>query len=497
MSPIAPLLKAGFAAGVISIAPVLAQAIPKTWDEAALSSGLLLPPVASASIKQVTAAYYYRMPERVMYRRYPVYSSKSEPPGYLEKLALAEPEITFDPGKLHSEQDWIAAGREVFRYPISIGSIGAITYFRGILEREGVPPASDGTYPQLSIVVPKKGAVMVGFLSCATCHTRIRPDGSAIEGAQGTMPDRLLGFPAGVQNARAFQKALYAVPWLANDPTDRVQNMSVEEIDAAKGAMPFGVVARHGTSLFTPVQIPDLIGVRDRRYLDHTGLMRHRDIGDLMRYAALNNGTAPAGLDMLSEYSGFIPLGNILDHTDNRLPPAETMERYSDAQLFALAKFVYSLAPPPNPNHANALTRRGEAVFAREGCGHCHTPPLYTSNKLTPAVGFIVPEAHTRAYDIEPVVVATDPALALRTRRSTGYYKIPSLRGVWYRGPFEHSGSVATLEDWFDPARLQSDYRPTGYTGYGIKQRAVPGHPFGLGLSPEDKRSLIAFLRTL
>jgi hypothetical protein len=85
----------------------------------------------------------------------------------------------------------------------------------------------------------------------------------------------------------------------------------------------------------------------------------------------------------------------------------------------------------------------------------------------------------------------------MRTRRGTGYYKIPSLRGVWYRGPLEHSGSVVTLEDWFDPLRVRSNYIPTGFKGFGVKRRAVPGHPFGLGLTSDEKAALIAFLRTL
>jgi hypothetical protein len=85
----------------------------------------------------------------------------------------------------------------------------------------------------------------------------------------------------------------------------------------------------------------------------------------------------------------------------------------------------------------------------------------------------------------------------MRTRRGTGYYKVPSLKGVWYRSMFEHSGSVATLEDWFDPRRLRDDYVPTGFKGYGVKTRAVRGHEFGLKLSAEDKRALIAFLKTL
>jgi hypothetical protein len=60
-----------------------------------------------------------------------------------------------------------------------------------------------------------------------------------------------------------------------------------------------------------------------------------------------------------------------------------------------------------------------------------------------------------------------------------------------------HDGSVASLEDWFDPARLRADYVPTGFKGYHVTRRAVPGHEFGLKLSPGDKAALIAFLRTL
>ena len=75
--------------------------------------------------------------------------------------------------------------------------------------------------------------------------------------------------------------------------------------------------------------------------------------------------------------------------------------------------------------------------------------------------------------------------------------KVPSLRGVWYRGPFEHNGSVATLDDWFDPNRLRDDYVPTGWKGYGVKTRPIKGHEFGLTLSADDKRALIDFLKTL
>ena len=136
-------------------------------------------------------------------------------------------------------------------------------------------------------------------------------------------------------------------------------------------------------------------------------------------------------------------------------------------------------------------------MFAASGCARCHTPPLYTANKLVPADGFSPPADHYTRYDILDARIGTDPALTMTTRRGTGYYKIPSLKGVWYRGPFEHNGSVATLEDWFDPRRLRDDYVPTGFIGAGLKNRAVKGHPFGLGLSVDDRAALIAFLKTL
>ena len=116
---------------------------------------------------------------------------------------------------------------------------------------------------------------------------------------------------------------------------------------------------------------------------------------------------------------------------------------------------------------------------------------------LTLARGFSSPEEDRAKYRVVNVSVGTDPFLAMKTRRGTGYYKVPSLKGVWYRGPFEHNGSVATLEDWFDPQRLRDEYIPTGYRGYDVAKRAVKGHEFGLRLNPDDKTALIAFLKTL
>ena len=76
-------------------------------------------------------------------------------------------------------------------------------------------------------------------------------------------------------------------------------------------------------------------------------------------------------------------------------------------------------------------------------------------------MGFRVPDSYFKQLDIVDESAGTDSNLALRIRKGTGFYKVPSLKGRWYRGLFGHDRSCATLEDWFDPARLDTDYVPT------------------------------------
>jgi hypothetical protein len=471
------------------------QTIPRAWDDQKLSTLEVPLANAAASPKQISADYYYRIPVRPIYKSYTVYAPGKEPPGYMEWLKQQEPETVFEASKLKTEADWVQAGELVFEAPIFYETLVRAADVRDPLwyEKTGAQSAKDGTLPWFRYVVREKGKVEMGTLSCAMCHTRLMPDGAVVKGAQGNFPFEQAGeFIAKqsftLERLRNFERTFFATPWIKPDPLAAIEQMSLEQLAELHAAIPPGVLARHGTSPFTPAQVPDLIGVKEMKYLDHTGLQLHRSIADMMRYAALNQGA-----DNLASYGGFIPAAR-----DSRtLPDPSTQRRYSDEQLYALSLYIYSLKPPANPNRFDRLAARGQTVFRREGCAVCHTPPLYTNNKLTPAEGFKVPEAHLKQYDILSLSVGTDPRLALQTRRGTGYYKVPSLKGVWYRGPFEHNGSVATLEDWFDPRRLLEDYQPTGFRGAGVRTRAVKGHPFGLSLSAKDRQALIAFLKTL
>jgi hypothetical protein len=482
--------------------------IPKTWDDQQIA-GLELPLANPAdSPKHVSADYYYRIPVRPIYRQYRSYPPDRRPAGYLDWLRRQEPEIVWGEDKngnrhappLNTEADWIKAGEIVFgsvtgAFPLSDRELDGMGEF---VAKRGIPLAKDGSLPFFDFRIVEKGQIEIGSGSCASCHTRVMPDGSLLKGAQGSIPfDRIFaedlraGLRGPIEAARVLERALFAPLGQRPDPLAHLDGMSIEELASIHEAIPAGVIARHRSSPFYPVQTPDLIGVKDRKYLDHTGLQLHRSIADMMRYAALNQ-----GVDFVASFNGFIPLGG---PQFDRLPEPDKspLQRYSDEQLYGLALFVYSLRPPPNPNPTGPAAARGQRVFQREGCAACHTPPLYTNNALLPAPGFNVPEAHRAKYTILPVSIGTDPNLTMNTRRGTGYYKTPSLKGVWYRGMFEHSGSVATLEDWFDPRRIRNDYVPTGFKGYRVQTRAVPGHEFGLKLSTKDRKDLVAFLKTL
>ncbi len=443
------------------------------------------------SPRHLSAEAYYALKVRPIYRTYPIYAPGREPAGYLEWLKQREPEVVFDPAKLKTKQDWIEAGKLVFEHEPLMVPLPE----KGLFFPTPLPPSPEGVLPPFipgnRYIIRKKGVLEVGINSCAGCHTRVMPDGSYLPGAQGAVDFR--SDEAAIQRAREITPErlkrrletrwiLYGVPWVESKEEFFAQ-MTKEEYARDVAAAHRGTIARQGTSVSHGPHIPSLIGLKDVRYLDSTGFARHRSIGDLARYAVTNQ-----GLDTLAHYGDFQP------STEETPFSSEKGTRYSDEQLYALGLYIYSLTPPKNPNPVDDLAKRGQKVFTREGCGGCHTPPLYTSNKLTLAKGFRTPADLKKTEDILEVSVGTDATLALRSRRGTGFYKIPSLRGVWYRNAFGHGGWVDTLEEWFDPARVKNDYVPKNYW---MKPGAVEGHEFGLKLSDEERRALIAFLKTL
>jgi len=467
--------------------------VPKAYNARDLGEWATPLPALGVRPGFFSESEFERIPAATLYRSYPAYHPDREPPGYWEWLQKQPPKPLLDVSELRTQSDWIAAGKIVFRElyragPGSTADLVPLARSRDALARAGVETMPDGTLPLLWVVTPD--GVEPKMKTCQSCHTRYLDDGTALDGAPanhgGAGVQRLIALrdaaperSTAQRRAQAYQGCRSGAPWLKDDHCSAINSMTSEELSQLEVENRYGlaILPRGGDQIF-PVKTLDLNGVRDRKYLNHTATHLNRDVGDIMRYA-LNVECCSSG--MFGSY---------------RLRPNPPRFRYPDDVLFALASYIYSLQPPPSPYRNNPLAVDGRKVFERAGCGHCHTPPLYTNNKLTPAQGFVPPADHPYHDDIMPDSVGTDPGRATQTSVATGFYRVPSLRGVWYRGLFGHSGDVASLEEWFDPARLRDDFVPSGFKG--VKPtRAVRGHEYGLTLPAAEKRALIAFLKTL
>jgi len=480
------------------------ESVPSVWDDAEVRSFRL--PLAKLGTPPllISSQEYYALPE-VNRKTYPVYTPDKEPKGYMDWLAQQEPQPLVDVSKLKTDADWIAAGREVFygrELPRFTGSEHNLQMIRDphVLAAYRLQTTPDGVLLGLRYVVREKGKVELGTDTCAMCHVRVLPNGKIVEGpANVTTPfGPLMGDltrryaqigPEMLEDRRRkYMREDYRVPFLADDPNLPVADLPAEDIARLYDAEPLGVQPRTNTSLLYPVKIANLIGIRDMKYFDRTGTGRNRNIGDLMRYA-----------EMIADVSDALTRYGDGPHAALKLVDMGLragVQRTPDALLYALARFIESLQPPPNPNPRNAAAVRGEKIFHSAGCVGCHTPPLYTNNHLTLAQGFQPPPELLRSADIMPLSVGTDPNLAMRTRKGTGLYRVPSLRMVWLEACLLHDGSIGKLEELFDPGRLRANFRSSNWNA-ATPRHAVPGHPFGLGLSSPDRADLIAFLRTL
>ncbi len=137
----------------------------------------------------------------------------------------------------------------------------------------------------------------------------------------------------------------------------------------------------------------------------------------------------------------------------------------------ALARYLWDLGlelPPPPSS-----TSDGARVFAAR-CAGCHAGEGFTGPPRALAD------------------VGTDAALGLSPDRGTGFYRVPSLRGVAARPTLFHDGALVDLAALLDPARVSPSYAG-GARGPG----PVPGHAFGLELSDADRAALLTYLRAL
>ncbi len=476
---------------------------PKIWDEQELADWGLPLAAVKAKPKYIGEKAYYASPVENL-RTYPVYHPDHEPSGYWEDLLQKEPHKLVEPGVPRTPAQWIELGKRVFKEmdqaAVRTTDPKAFAYLRDrdALKKDATTVAGDGTIPGYRWVVERKGKVSLGLVECTGCHLRVnKDDGSVIYGGPGNLQG---GGVALDSLLSGFHKRFYAkqpvtsgeegfsdyhVPWLKVDVHAKMKSMSDKEIDEILESIVPGTLPRVNGSPYWTTKMPDLRGVKDQEYLDATATHRNRGPEDIARYAAL---VVYADDSVFGEYETL---------PDDHPRP---LFHVPDDALFALGMYLYSLEPLPNPRAVEAdptVVARGKAIFEEQDCVRCHSGPNYGGETLTPAVGFEVPDHYYKRFSIYDESADTDTNLAMKTRKGTGLYKVPSLRGLWYRGLFGHSGSCASLEDWFNAARLEEKYVPTGWKGPSVKRRAVPGHDFGIDLAEEDKTALITFLKNL
>ncbi len=298
----------------------------------------------------------------------------------------------------------------------------------------GLEQADDGTVPGVVVFADVDGRARVG-ITCALCHSAVHR-GRPWPG----LARRNLDFGAvRLDHHRATQTPL--------DP----------ELLARMKRWGPGRADITGDDDEDPVAIPDLWRLLELSALTQAGTIR------------LNG---PRFVDEARRRANDLVVLAIRQETqviqangERARPPREL--------AWALARFVSDLEPPPRPPSDAAGVREGRALFGQH-CRRCHDGPAFSG------------------APVAAEAVGTDRALADSRARGTGKFRPAPLVAVVNAAPYFHDGTVPTLADLLDPARLRPEYRR------GVRQPGpVPGHAFGTELPADQRQAMIAYLGTL
>jgi mono/diheme cytochrome c family protein len=179
--------------------------------------------------------------------------------------------------------------------------------------------------------------------------------------------------------------------------------------------------------------------------------------------------TADGPISYWNSYVGVSQMGGHGTFVDQRIglvirqSPDQVTPKLEDLLAYQLS---LKTPEPPRGSFDRQAANRGRRLFRNEaGCASCHQGPTFTDvlngpNRDTPLL-------HDRNE------IGTEPDYALRS--ATGAYRTTPLRGLWQHPPYFHDGSAPDL-----PAVVEH-----------YDQR------FGLSLTPEQKRDLVEYLKSL
>jgi len=400
---------------------------------------------------------------------------------------------------------------------------------------------SPGGYASLGVLSKEGNEMPVGFskatigyervgTNCAVCHTasvRLRPD------------DPPMIVPAAPAHELAMPQYLRFLSACASDPRFTADTV-LDEV-AKNYRLPIS-----DRLIFRFILIPSAkrnilrLTARYSWTHDRTEAGRGRvDLPNSAKFGLLRQpiGTTVGNADMppvwnLSAHSGRSYLWdgsntNLQEVVVSSAISAGSGTKWIDRDVTSLNRvqqYLSSVRPPAYPLPIDRpLAALGANLFERD-CGSCHSPGGTRTGTVVP-----IAEVGTDPYRLAAWTPASAAAFNAygsghawqfsHFRATTGYVAV-SLDGLWLRAPYLHNGSVPTLEDLLNPPASRPSFFWRGYnvydthhvgfmttgnearregTAFDTRQpgNSNAGHSYGTSLSPDDKRALIEYLKTL
>ncbi len=172
----------------------------------------------------------------------------------------------------------------------------------------------------------------------------------------------------------------------------------------------------------------------------------------------------------------------------------------------ALVAFLETLVSTDTPFDQGALSplaRQGMALFkGKGGCVSCHNGPYFSDGKphnTGVPENLEVFQKPVRHLTYQAVLNTHGTPRSMRWRRDVGYFIVsknladvgkfitPTLRELTYTGPYMHNGVFKTLDEVIE------FYNRGGGADDPLKETALKP----LGLTPDEKKALLAFLESL
>jgi len=275
----------------------------------------------------------------------------------------------------------------------------------------------------------------------------------------------------------------------------------MDAINAAK----FRILQQPSDTTTGNADVPPLWNLQQHQGYAHGWDGLNSNLQEFMLASAIAKGATPAWLD-----------GDFARWNNTAAPEMSSLRR--------VANYIGRVQPPRYLFPIDGrLAGVGSAIYQRD-CASCHAVGGTRTGTVIPAA-----EIGTDRHRLDSWTSASATAYNAygdghpwkfsRFTTTGGYVSVP-LEGVWLRAPYLHNGSVPSLADLLEdpgrrPARFWRGYdvydpAKVGFvtSGPDAERRGTlfdvtqpgnsnAGHLFGTNLSPDEKRALVEYLKTL